>query len=1058
MAMAAPHAGAMNASMDVPQSQNTAPVLEFRCLFTPDIRRKQKRWQDGRLKFHTFNKRVMVYDERSNFVGDTHWKRGLDFEEGEELELERGGILVEVGECIGKKDQDLFELVEKRVKEREERAAAKNAVSPGSIRSHNTPARSAHYQPKPLSTMLTPTGHYGRAVVPNTSPFEERQSAGEKRDQNEPPAKRRRPGDTTSSKHGYAQNLMGATLSLGSSKPSSTPTIRYEPFKTRPIAQHAPANTIDLTKDDEEERRAADARRKTAKEERNSLMERPIIKLKKYKRTPPAKSGYASNLTGTPLVMSRPESRQSTKIMSVKLTTHAQDQEKADPPLEPGESFIEIEQHSNRQVQEVKKSKAGSQAGMEDENSSTDELHNLMALNAHPNISIPQSMNKPKDRHSHDIDLDDKASFSHVEDGCEVEPTPRLMHEKLAKRKDVTPKDSCPSMPGKVKRFRSSSPRRLSPATPALQQNESFRKSIIHDSFAAELIPDRQRPLSGLRIRSRAPRKMMMLMHRPSARSSGASGSVGRDQAPPRPPEALNTTPDEVVLSQATMALDVVCQKQEEILQARINRMRPKPQLVDISSSDPESSIDHRRIDLLLARKSVTIQKQVELLDPVLEPGPLVKTNPPARGVEQVPPAEEPNYVAANKIPSAQTNVLKKSYTLPGLGVETRTDGANKPWRPSPPARSSQNSIHKQPFPLAKQTAEDTHLADNLVQSLNSVVRVSEPKEEAFSLSKDCIRECTSIQDKSNNYQLQESRLDQSKTTEPASCEAISSGKPVEAPGARQPKATDLPQDIEAEHSYNQNQSKSVKNATQPGHGYEKLPGSQVNQAFKSGAKSKNPKPAGLPEHTISAMQSASARFRAIIQPSSSSINLIAGAISCPANSTSSRLSQCSRGEPASNEAAVELSLTPSPFVQEALEATPDPCSGPDFSSATPFAMEYAALGTLDSAIDNSRIGPQKAKLANPATRGKPLQKLAASTVDVVNPLFKGPMPPPPPAPRIAIRVERSEALVGGEDQANGAEPEGRVALDGPWSREAFDLFGLRGPPQRNTGSKAAAA
>lgn len=107
---------AVTASMNVPHTQNTAPVLEFRCLFTQDLRRKQKRWQDGRLKFHTFNKRIMVYDDRSNFVGDTHWREDSDFAEGEELELERSGTLVEVGECVGRRDQDLTELVDKRVK------------------------------------------------------------------------------------------------------------------------------------------------------------------------------------------------------------------------------------------------------------------------------------------------------------------------------------------------------------------------------------------------------------------------------------------------------------------------------------------------------------------------------------------------------------------------------------------------------------------------------------------------------------------------------------------------------------------------------------------------------------------------------------------------------------------------------------------------------------------------------------------------------------------------------------------------------------------------------
>ncbi|KAH7390133.1 hypothetical protein BKA64DRAFT_579658, partial [Cadophora sp. MPI-SDFR-AT-0126] len=302
MAIAA-HQGTMSATMDVPQSQNTAPVLEFRCLYTSDLRRKQKRWQDGRLKFHTFNKRVMVYDEKSNFVGDTHWKGGLDFNEGEELELERGGILVEVGECIGRRDQDLTELVDKRVKEREERMAAKVAhASPSAsfLRNPGTPAGSALLRPKPLNAMLTPTGHYGRAVVPTTSPFEDRQAAN--RDENEPPAKRRKQNDATSSRNGYAQNLIGATLSLSSSKPSSTPTIRYEPFRARKVLQTHP-DAIDLTLDDDEERRASDVRRKIAIEQRAAI-ERPLPRQKRRKKSPPAKGGYASNLTGTPLMFS----------------------------------------------------------------------------------------------------------------------------------------------------------------------------------------------------------------------------------------------------------------------------------------------------------------------------------------------------------------------------------------------------------------------------------------------------------------------------------------------------------------------------------------------------------------------------------------------------------------------------------------------------------------------------------------------------------------------------------------------------------------------------------
>src|SRR5436309_7965849 len=107
----------------VPTSQNTAPVLEFRCLYTHDLRRKAKRWQDGWLKYHTFNKRVMVYDVPRNYVGDSHWRYDEHIADGDELELEKG-VLVQVGEAVGRTEQDLTELLEKRSKEKHKRAEA----------------------------------------------------------------------------------------------------------------------------------------------------------------------------------------------------------------------------------------------------------------------------------------------------------------------------------------------------------------------------------------------------------------------------------------------------------------------------------------------------------------------------------------------------------------------------------------------------------------------------------------------------------------------------------------------------------------------------------------------------------------------------------------------------------------------------------------------------------------------------------------------------------------------------------------------------------------------
>ena len=227
-------------SLGIPASQNTAPVLEFQCLYTQDIRRKaQKRWQDGRLKFHTFNKRVMVYDERSNFIGDMHWQGNWEFAEGEDLRLERVGIEVQVCECIGKKEQDLTELLDKRVRDRENRVAAKAAIatptrSYGQFVRTEVSATSVELpRPKPLKAVIgTPTGHYGRAIIPSVSPFEQRHPNLHDENMSDRPAKRHKRVESTTASGGYAQSLMGASLSLGTCKTLGTATIRYEPFRS----------------------------------------------------------------------------------------------------------------------------------------------------------------------------------------------------------------------------------------------------------------------------------------------------------------------------------------------------------------------------------------------------------------------------------------------------------------------------------------------------------------------------------------------------------------------------------------------------------------------------------------------------------------------------------------------------------------------------------------------------------------------------------------------------------------------------------------------------------
>ncbi|EFQ29444.1 hypothetical protein CGRA01v4_14664 [Colletotrichum graminicola] len=225
-----------------------APVLEYVCLFTHDLKRKQKRWQDGRLKFHTFNKRIMVYDERGNFIGDMHWREDFDFGEGEEFNLERGAVIVQVSECVGSKDQDLTDLLDKRAREAEQRYARTSAATANSphptVRPPVVPQNhpQASFRQRHLVDVVnTPRGPRGRAVMPTISPYEERivdqQLLNSSEGESQRPIKRRR-DVSPPSKSGYAQNLFGAALNLSSW--SASASLRQQPTQTHRNASPVP--------------------------------------------------------------------------------------------------------------------------------------------------------------------------------------------------------------------------------------------------------------------------------------------------------------------------------------------------------------------------------------------------------------------------------------------------------------------------------------------------------------------------------------------------------------------------------------------------------------------------------------------------------------------------------------------------------------------------------------------------------------------------------------------------------------------------------------------------
>lgn len=164
-------------SLVVAPTQNTAPVFEFRCLFTHDLRKKKKIWHDGSLRFHTFNRRVMVYDDSKNYIGDAHWRETGDFTEGEELRLDKG-VMVEVGEQIGHTDTDLGPVI---LEKRHLELPVSPPRMPFSINPQSSVPRLAgtvhQARPKSLAAVLGASqGPIGRARLPARSPFEQRQS------------------------------------------------------------------------------------------------------------------------------------------------------------------------------------------------------------------------------------------------------------------------------------------------------------------------------------------------------------------------------------------------------------------------------------------------------------------------------------------------------------------------------------------------------------------------------------------------------------------------------------------------------------------------------------------------------------------------------------------------------------------------------------------------------------------------------------------------------------------------------------------------------------------
>jgi hypothetical protein len=232
------------------QNQNTAPVYEFECLFTHDLRKKQKTWHDGSLRFHTFNRRLMVYDDSKNFIGDLHYRHADELQEGEELKLDKG-VLVDVGRRTGQTDTDLREVLD-RARHGDVGTQARQATPVATRQTlQRLPSANTQGRPKSLAAVLgTSQGPIGRARIALKSSYEQLHTGRPESALEQPPAKRQKVAS------GKENPLILSKVVRTETQDESRPRLSEPPARPRiPLATRKEVNclrtVIELSSEDE---------------------------------------------------------------------------------------------------------------------------------------------------------------------------------------------------------------------------------------------------------------------------------------------------------------------------------------------------------------------------------------------------------------------------------------------------------------------------------------------------------------------------------------------------------------------------------------------------------------------------------------------------------------------------------------------------------------------------------------------------------------------------------------------------------------------------------------
>lgn len=260
------------ASSLIPPSQATAPVYEYRCMFTHDLLKKKKKWHDGITKFHSFNSRVMVYDENRDFIGDLHYRGPEEFGEGLEFKLDKP-VLIEICDQIGETSTDLTPLLGRQ---KQDGSTTQPTVSNSRASVPRITATTSGLKPKSIKELLAKSqGRGTQSDILMRSPYEQRHALAEVQHNAESSTKRRKV-DRPAPKPAANTRAMVAT-----------PIID----KVSSVAPNGPCSireVVDLSSDEEIVESAAQDRQKSSRTARRQELSKSSKKAEKSRRQLPS--------------------------------------------------------------------------------------------------------------------------------------------------------------------------------------------------------------------------------------------------------------------------------------------------------------------------------------------------------------------------------------------------------------------------------------------------------------------------------------------------------------------------------------------------------------------------------------------------------------------------------------------------------------------------------------------------------------------------------------------------------------------------------------------------